>query len=181
LAGVTASIAANASWNQLVDQYLVTPCELQVFTFGNMWEDLTQWDGTAASLRGQLNPNIEGGAITDLADYAKILQIHLNGGYCGDTQVLSEAAIAAMQVDRGGVVAEDPVPYGMGWWIRTETPGVYDDPGAFGSLSFLDVERGFGGYVAIDDYTRTDAEAPVQLVRQEIIPLLQAAWDAVKN
>ncbi len=181
LAGVTASIAANASWDQLVDQYLVTPCELQVFTFGNMWEDLTQWDGTAASLRGQLNPNIEGGAITDLADYAKILQIHLNGGYCGDTQVLSEAAIAAMQVDRGGVVAEDPVPYGMGWWIRTETPGVYDDPGAFGSLSFLDVERGFGGDVAIDDYTRTDAEAPVQLVRQEIIPLLQAAWDEVRN
>ena len=86
-----------------------------------------------------------------------------------------------MRVDRGGVVAEDPVPYGMGWWIRTETPGVYDDPGAFGSVSFLDVERGFGGYVAIDDYTRTDAEAPVQLVRQEIIPLLQAAWDAAKN
>ena len=106
LAGVTASIAANASWNQLVDQYLATPCDLRVFTFGNMWEDLTQWDGTAASLRGQLNPNIEGGAITDLADYAKILQIHLNGGYCGDTRVLSEAAIAAMQVDRGGVVAE---------------------------------------------------------------------------
>ncbi len=181
LAGVTASIAANASWNQLVDQYLGTPCDLQVFTFGNMWEDLTQWDGTAASLRGQSNPNIEGGAITDLTDYAKILQIHLNGGYCGDNRVLSEAAIAAMQIDRGGVVAEDPVPYGMGWWIRTENPGLYEDPGAFGSVSFLDVERGFGGYVAIDDYTGTDAEAPAQLVREEIIPLLQAAWDAVKN
>ena len=136
LAGVTASIAANASWNQLVDQYLGTPCDLKVFTFGNMWEDLTQWDGTAGSLRGQLNPNIEGGAITDLADYAKILRIHLNGGFCGDTQVLSEAAIAKMRVDLGGVVAENPVPYGMGWWIRTETPGVYDDPGAFGSVSF---------------------------------------------
>jgi hypothetical protein len=26
LAGVTASVAANATWNQLVDQYLGTPC-----------------------------------------------------------------------------------------------------------------------------------------------------------
>ena len=179
LAGVTASVAANATWNQLVDQYLGTPCGLEVFTFGNMWEGLTQWDGTASSLRGQGNPNIEGGAITNLADYATLLQVHLNGGYCGATRVLSESALAEMRIDRGGVVAENPVPYGMGWWIRNDMPGIYEDPGAFGSVSFLDIERGFGGYVAIDDYTRTDAEAPTKLVREEIIPLLQSALDAV--
>jgi CubicO group peptidase (beta-lactamase class C family) len=179
LAGVTASVAANATWNQLVDQYLGTPCGLEVFTFGNMWEGLTQWDGTASSLRGQGNPNIEGGAITNLADYATLLQVHLNGGYCGATRVLSESALAEMRIDRGRVVAENPVPYGMGWWIRNDMPGIYEDPGAFGSVSFLDIERGFGGYVAIDDYTRTDAEAPTKLVREEIIPLLQSALDAV--
>ena len=179
LAGVTAAVSANATWNQLVDQYLATPCELEVFTFGNMWENLFLWDGTPDSLLGQSNPNIEGGAITNLADYAKLLQVHLNGGYCGETQILSEAALAEMRVDRGGVVAEDPVPYGMGWWIDTDNPGVYDDPGAFGSVSFLDVERGFGGYVAIDDYTRIDADAPARLVRRDIIPLLQSAFDAV--
>ena len=159
LAGVTAAVSANATWNQLVDQYLAAPCELEVFTFGNMWENLLLWDGTPSSLRGQSNPNIEGGAITTLADYAKLLQVHLNGGYCGETQILSEAALAEMRVDRGGVVAKDPIPYGMGWWISTDNPGVYDDPGAFGSVSFMDVERGFAGYVAIDDYTRVDAEA----------------------
>ena len=179
LAGVTAAVSANATWNQLIDQYLATPCGLEVFTFGNMWENLSLWDGTPDSLLGQSNPNIEGGAITNLADYAKLLQVHLNDGYCGETQVLSEAALAEMRVDRGGVVAEDPVPYGMGWWIDTDNPGVYDDPGAFGSVSFLDVERGFGGYVAIDDYTRIDADAPARLVRRDIIPLLQSAFDAV--
>ena len=111
--------------------------------------------------------------------YAKLLQVHLNGGYCGETQILSEAALAEMRVDRGGVVAEDPVPYGMGWWISTDNPGVYYDPGAFGSVSFLDIERGFGGYVSIDDYTRVDADAPARLVRRDIIPLLQFAFDAV--
>ena len=179
LAGVTATVSANATWSQLVDQYLAAPCELEVFTFGNMWENLLLWDGTPSSLRGQSNPNIEGGAITTLADYAKLLQVHLNGGYCGETQILSEAALAEMRVDRGGVVAEDPVPYGMGWWIDTNNPGVYDDPGAFGSVSFLDIERGFGGYVAIDDYTRVDADAPARLVRRDIVPLLQSAFDAV--
>ena len=179
LAGVTAAVAANATWNQLVEAYLATPCQLEVFTFGNMWEDITQWDGTVASLLGQSNPNIEGGAITNLADYAKLLQVHLNGGFCGDTRVLSENALAEMRVDRGGAVDNNPTPYGMGWWISTDNPGVYDDPGAFGSISFIDTERGFAGYVAIDDYTRVDADAPVRLVRQKIIPLLQNAFDAV--
>ncbi len=179
LAGVTAAVAANATWNQLVEAYLATPCQLEVFTFGNMWEDITQWDGTVASLLGQSNPNIEGGAITNLADYAKLLQVHLNGGFCGEARVLSENALAEMRADRGGAVDTNPTPYGMGWWISADTPGVYDDPGAFGSISFIDTERGFAGYVAIDDYTRVDADAPVKLVRQKIIPLLQNAFDAV--
>ena len=98
------------------------------------------------------NPNVEGGAITNMADYAKLLQVHLNGGFCGDTRVLSEDAIASMQVDRGGVVATNATPYGMGWWIREELPGVYTDPGAFGAVSFIDVNRGIGGYMAIDEY-----------------------------
>ena len=179
LAGVTAAVAANATWNQLVEAYLATPCQLEVFTFGNMWEDITQWDGTVASLLGQSNPNIEGGAITNLADYAKLLQVHLNGGFCGETRVLSENALAEMRADRGAAVDNNPTPYGMGWWISADNPGVYDDPGAFGSISFIDTERGFAGYVAIDDYTRVDADAPVRLVRQKIIPLLQNAFDAV--
>ena len=181
LAGVTASIAANSEWNQLVDQYLVQPCGLEVFTFGNMWLDLTAWDGTPGSLRGQHNPSVEGGAITNLADYAKLLQIHLNGGYCGDTRVLSEASLASMRIDRGGVVPNDPTPYGLGWWISSDNPGVYHDPGAFGAISFIDVERGIGGYVAIDDYSAVDAGAPIGLVRGTIIPLLQAAYDSASG
>jgi CubicO group peptidase (beta-lactamase class C family) len=180
-AGVTAAIAANATWNQLVDEYLGAPCDLEVFTFGNPWQELnfggTSFNGTVESLPGQSNPHIGGGAITNLADYAKLLQVHLNGGFCGDQQVLSQAALDRMRVDRGGVVSINPTPYGMGWWISSDNPGVYDDPGAFGAISFIDVERGIGGYVAIDDYSRDDAGAPVALVRKTIIPLIQAVID----
>jgi len=177
LAGLTASVAANAEWNQLVDRYLAEPCGLEVFTFGNMWQELTRWDGSPDSLLGTQNPNVEGGAITNLADYAKLLQVHLNGGYCGATRVLSEEAVATMQVDLGGVVESGPVPYGMGWWISTDHPGVFDDPGAFGAISFIDTGRGIGAYVAIDDYTSFDSGAPINLVRDQIIECIQSVVD----
>jgi CubicO group peptidase (beta-lactamase class C family) len=181
IAGVTASTVANATWNQLVDQYLGTPCGLEVFTFGNPWESPTSFTGSIDSLAGTANPNIEGGAITNMADYAKLLQVHLNGGFCGDTQVLSEDSIASMQVDRGGVVATNATPYGMGWWIQTELPGVLTDPGAFGAVSFIDVNRGIGGYMAIDEYgDAADSGAPPGFFIGQAIPAIQAAWDAAQ-
>ena len=184
IAGVTASIVANSTWNQLFDKYIGEPCGLEVFTYGNPWEELsfagtTSFDGVSVeSMPGQHNPQIEGGGISNLADYAKLLQIHVNGGYCGDTQVLSEDSLAAMRENIGSTVDGLPVPYGMGWWIRPLMPGVYTDPGAFGAVSFIDVNRGIGGYMAIDDYSRVDADAPPDFFIGEAIELIQAAVDA---
>jgi CubicO group peptidase (beta-lactamase class C family) len=181
IAGVTASTVANATWNQLVDQYLVTPCGLEVFTFGNPWESPTSFTGSVDTLAGTSNPNVEGGAITNMADYAKLLQVHLNGGLCGDTQVLSEDSIASMQTDRGGVVATNATPYGMGWWIQEDLPGVFTDPGAFGAVSFIDINRGIGGYMAIDEYgDEADSGAPPSFFIAQAIPAIQAAWDAAQ-
>ena len=181
IAGVTASTVANATWNQLVDQYLVTPCGLEVFTFGNPWESPTSFTGSVDTLAGTSNPNVEGGAITNMADYAKLLQVHLNGGLCGDTQVLSADSIASMQTDRGGVVSINATPYGMGWWIQEALPGVFTDPGAFGAVSFIDINRGIGGYMAIDEYgDEADSGAPPGFFVKQAIPAIQAAWDAAQ-
>ena len=180
IAGVTAAVAANSTWNQLVNRYLGEPCGLDVFTFGNPFEDITVWTGEPSSLTGTRNPHIGGGAITNMADYAKLLQAHLNGGFCGDTRILSDAAIASMRSDRGSLVQKNPTPYGMGWWIRSENPGVFTDPGAFGAVSFIDVNRGIGGYMAIDDYSDRDAGAPPAFFIDEMIPAIQAAYDAAQ-
>ena len=56
-------------------------------------------------------------------------------------------------------------------------PSVFYDPGAYGAISWIDVERGIGGYVAIDDYTRAAAGDPIGLVLGEIIDLVAAAVD----
>ena len=168
----------NSSFNQAFDQYVAQPCDLEVFTYGNPWSDIPSWNGSPDSLIGKMNAQAEGGAISNMSDYAKILLMHLNGGKCGDTQVMSEESVAYMQVDRAG---DFGTAYGMGWWIVTPeeggAPTVFYDPGAFGSVSWLDIERNIGGYVAIDDYTRVDPGAPVGLVLGDIIPLVAQAID----
>ena len=181
LAGAVAEHVTNSSWGQAFDRYLAGPCELEVFEYGNMWTMMSAWNGSPDSLLGQANAHIEGGAITNLQDYAKILLMHLRGGRCGDTQVMSPESVAFMQDDRAAAVG---VNYGMGWWVlpgNGQRSTIVYDPGAFGAVSWLDMERGIGGYVAIDDYTRADPGAVYALVLDQIIPLQQQAVDAARN
>jgi CubicO group peptidase (beta-lactamase class C family) len=180
LSGAVAERVTNSTWGQAFHQYIAQPCELEVFEYGNMWTMLDAWNGSPDSLRGQQNAHIEGGAITNLHDYAKILLMHLHGGRCGDTQVMSEESVAFMQENRAGNLGED---YGMGWWILqgdAENTTIVFDPGAFGAISWLDMERGIGGYVAIDDYTLTDPGAVYEIVLAQIIPLQQQAVDEAR-
>ena len=181
LAAAVAEVVSNSSWRQAFDDYIAGPCQLEVFQYGNMWEDLTRWNGHPDSLEGLDNPSIEGGAISNLQDYAKLLLMHLNGGVCGETRVLSEESVAAMRVDRGGKHGE---PYGLGWWIVPAEDGgepyLFWDPGAFGSVVWLDTARMIGGFVAIDVYTSIGAPEPIRLVMNDIIPLVAQAVDEAR-
>jgi len=181
LAGAVAEVVGGASWAQLFAQYIAEPCDLEVFSFGNPWSNVGAWTGSPDSLIGRDNPNIEGGAISNMRDYAKLLQMTLDGGMCGDTQVLSAESLAFMREDKGGALG---TPYGMGWWLIDSTDGgatsLFYDPGAFGAVSWIDTERNYAGYLAVDDYTRVDSGAPVALTLGEIIPLVAAAIDQAR-
>ena len=178
LAGTVIEQVSNQTWRQAFSDYISDPCELDVFQFGNMWSNQGAWSGNPDSLLGLDNPSIEGGAVSNMQDYAKLLLLHLRDGKCGDKQVLSKSSVEFMQVDRAGKFG---TPYGMGWWIIADAaggaPSVFYDPGAYGAISWIDVERGIGGYVAIDDYTRAAAGDPIGLVLGEIIDLVAAAVD----
>lgn len=162
LAGHTATQVAGKTWNTLFHKYIAGPCDLKSTAYRNHW---SHWllNGVASSipdfdrsspdsLPGYDNPHLEGGLVTVLDDYAKLLQVHLNGGYCGDTQILSSEAILSMQRDRGGIVQENPTPYGLGWWLNTERPSLFDDPGMYGARAFIDTELGIGAYISSDNY-----------------------------
>jgi CubicO group peptidase (beta-lactamase class C family) len=182
LAGAVAEQVSNSSWRQAFDQYIATPCELEVFQFGNNIGNPESWTGHPDSLVGLDNPSIEGGAISNLQDYAKFLLMHLRGGTCGENRVLSEESVAFMQIDRGG---KHGTPYGMGWWITPAddggAPTLFWDPGAFGSVAWLDTARRIGGFVAIDDYSTYTAGEPISLVLDEIIPLVEQAVDEARG
>jgi CubicO group peptidase (beta-lactamase class C family) len=191
LAGAIAEVVGNASWNELIDRYLGRPCELDVFTYGNMLANPDAWRGDPQQLIGQSNPNIEGGGISNVDDYAKLLSIHLDDGKCGDTQVVSPQALQAMRRDTGSATGSreadfgfGPIGfgYGMGWWVVPADDGepyLFVDPGAYGAVSWIDMDRGYGGFVAIGDYEnyRTNAPDSWAVVVEELIPLAEAAID----
>ncbi|NQX89512.1 MAG: beta-lactamase family protein [Halioglobus sp.] len=181
ISGAVAQQVTNSTWNQVFDEYIGQPCNLDVFTYGNPWLDIEAFNGSPDSLIGQQNAHVEGGAITSLSDYAKILLLHLRDGVCGDTQVVSAASLAYMRENRAGPLGTD---YGMGWWIALgdqDSATLYFDPGAFGAISWMDLERGIGGYVAIDDYSRRDPNAVRDLVLGTVIPLQQALVDDARG
>ena len=193
LAGGLAEQVSNSSWRQAFDNYIVEPCGMTVMQFGNLplnWQslavDTSTWTGNPDSLTGLDNPLIEGGAISNLQDYARLLLLHLRGGECGGVRVLSEESVAYMQVDRSGDLPGNftDFTYGMGWWISQSLPGVIMDPGLFGSVGWIDTQRKIGGFVAIDDYSYTLLDAaqnplapPAVFVLEEIIELQQQAVD----
>jgi len=187
LAGLVAEVVGGASWNQLFDQYLGEPCDLDVFRFGNMLAQFDNWTGHPDSLVGLDNPNIEGGAISNLDDYAKLLSMHLNDGWCGDNQVLSAESVDFMRVDRAratGTIADDARGYGMGWWVTPKEDGaeptLFLDPGAFGAVSWIDIDREYGAFFAVE-VPISEGQIGSGYAREELLPLVEAAYDAVRD
>ncbi|MDW3218602.1 MAG: serine hydrolase [Acidimicrobiales bacterium] len=156
VAGAVAELASGKSWNELVDEIYVEPCGLENFGYTSPWVPLgasfeyPDWDGDLSLLPPTDNPNMEGGVYTTARDYAELLLMHLRDGMCGDTQVLSPDALAQMHENRTGRVYDSPVGYGMGWWTDAAA-GRITDPGAYGAVSWLQLDDGFGAYMVIED------------------------------
>ena len=189
LAGTVAEIVGGGTWNQLFDQYIGEPCGLEVFTFGNNLATSADWVGDPSALVGLENPNIEGGAMSDIEDYARILDLHLNDGLCGDNRVLSPEGVAFMRFDRAtptGSIPPGNSGYGMGWWIPPPKPGateptLFVDPGAFGALAWIDTERGYGALLAVQSSTLAEGSIGSGYGSAELIPLVEAAYDAARQ
>lgn len=178
LAGAVAEEVGGANWAQLFDQYIAQPCELEVFRFGNPWANGHAWNGSPDSLIGQSNPNIEAGAISNMRDYAKLLQMILDGGRCGNHQVLSQKSLTFMQTHKAQSLG---AAYGLGWWIAdspdAQSPTLFYDTGAFGSIAWLDTARGYAGYLAVEGYSAQDISAPIGMTKTQIIPLVEQVLD----
>jgi CubicO group peptidase (beta-lactamase class C family) len=181
VAGAVAEVASGQSWAQLVESTYVEPCGVDSLGYNNHFAQRAvlgdgdplayprSFDADPATLTPTMNPNMEGGAYVDPLDYAELLLMHLRGGRCGDTQVLSEAAVDRMHADRigptydGDTGFDDRSGYGLGWWILDGDDAVIEDGGAFGSVPWLDLDDGYGVYLLLEDRARTGARLAEQV------------------
>lgn len=185
LAGGVAEVVTGKTWPELVDETYVQPCDTPTLGYTNQFQTgglvyPADFDGDVANLTPTENPNVEGGAYISVSDYGKLLLMHLRGGVCGDVQVLSEEAVARMQVDRilevydGSTGNAPPLEgYGLGWWVDRENPGVVVDPGAYGAITWLDSSRGYAAFIALE----ASAEISGPLI-ERAKPALDAVFDA---
>ncbi len=160
VAGAVAEAVSGRSWAELIEETYVEPCDVGSLGFNNHWTQFgpsgfsypVEFDADPSTLDDTANPNIEGGAYITPPDYARLLLMQLRDGRCGDEQVLSPEAVAAMQTDRIGEVyggSADGDGYGLGWWVDRAT-GLRSDPGAYGAFPWLDLEQGHGAYLVVE-------------------------------
>lgn len=151
LAGYVAEVVSGQSFNQLFAQKVGSPLGLTRYTYGN-----TQ------------NPRVPGGAFSDVADYTRILQMYLAGGYFGNSRIVSAGTYYEMQTDqrRGLTALNNPggtrlTGYSYGWWhtdpsyLRSQpapvTPGPeFSDQGAFGCTPWIDLEHNYTAIILVN-------------------------------
>jgi CubicO group peptidase (beta-lactamase class C family) len=153
------------TWSELIDETYAKPCGVDSLGFNNHWTQFgpidfvypKQIDGDVSSLVPTDNPNMEGGGYSTARDYAELLLMQLRDGRCGDTQVLSPASVERLHRDRIAEVSAasgEPRPqlpgYALGWAVDGSFGGYLIDPGAYGSVPWLDLTDGYGAYLVIE-------------------------------
>ncbi|MEQ8840877.1 MAG: serine hydrolase [Acidimicrobiales bacterium] len=180
VAGAVAEVASGRTWRELIDEIYVAPCGADSLVFGSPFEEVFLGGSTHAAVSNGgpspgtdvTNPNIEGGAYITSADYGTLLLMHLRDGRCGGDQVLSPEALALAHGDRIGSVysgdADGPdTGYGLGWYVDRES-GRLTAPGAYGTVAWLDLDDGYGAYLALE----ADAAVGERLAEQ-LIPVIE--------
>jgi CubicO group peptidase (beta-lactamase class C family) len=174
VAGAVAEVASGKSWAELVDETFAEPCGLTSLAFNNHFAQIgsgfdypVEFNGDPSTLMATDNPNPEGGAYVSVPDYGQLMLMHLRGGMCDETRVLSSEAVDRMHTDRigpayGGEASADGSGgsgngYGMGWWVD-RTTGRINDGGAYGTVPWLDLEDGYGVYLLVESSAGTGAE-----------------------
>lgn len=185
LAGGVAEVVSDKSWAELVEETYVEPCGTDSLGYTNEFSMAgtgypDYFEGDVANLTATMNPSIEGGAYVTARDYGKLLLMHLRGGLCDDTRVLSMEAVAQMQEDRIAAAYDGSTGnprlegYGLGWWIDRDNPGVVVDRGAYGSLPWLDTERGYGVFIVMEGSSSEERS-----LMTEAKPVLDALFDSL--
>jgi serine-type D-Ala-D-Ala carboxypeptidase/endopeptidase len=165
VAGRVAEVVTGQSWAVLFQDRVASPLGMTTFAY----------DAFGATA----NPRLAGGGMCTSRDYALLLSALLDGGALGAQPLLSTRDVYEIFQDQtqGAVIVATPQPddrrYGLGCW-RDQVgsygqPQVISSPGAFGAWPWIDLERGYAGFLLIQ--RSTDFSIPIL---GTIIPLIEA-------
>src|SRR6202521_3622377 len=144
VAGLIAQVATGQTWAQIFNERIQIPLGM-----------------TSSFYWPPSNPQIGGGVISRLGDYAKFLQMSLAGGVFGSQQVLTTGAVQEMENDQtnGAPIVYTPHPdnrrYGIGVW-RDVVSGTgqavqVSSQGKFGMSPWVDRDRRYFGIFFVHD------------------------------
>ena len=165
VAGAVAEAVSGKSWATLFEEIYTEPCGLEASGFNNQFKQFpgndlltypAAFNADPANLAPTENPNMEGGLYTTTGDYGKLLLMQLRGGLCEDNFVMSANSVARMQADQiretwGGSTGSFWSGYGYGWWVDDARDRWITDPGAYGAVPWLDLSRGYGAMIILED------------------------------
>lgn len=155
VAGLVAQRISGRDWERFFEAAIGEPLGLRDYRF-----------------IGDANPRVAGGAVSSLDDYLRILQMFMNDGVYAGRQVLSSEMIALLRSDqiaglpkRGTPLDRDLYPgYAFGWWFSSPqlhpgSPGPeFSDPGALGTVPWIDLGRDYGAVLLLVDGPQTGLE-----------------------
>lgn len=176
LAGLVASHASGKTWGDLFEKLIATPCDMPTFHYGNI-----QPHSQAITMDG--NPNIEGGAISNLHDFGRLIALHLEDGWCGNRRILAPGAVPFMREDRAkpAIPPEEELAggYAMGAFVEylagPESAPIHMTPGALGTVAWIDSGLDYGAVFLAEASSVDDYPAIRSFVRQSLIPAVREA------
>jgi CubicO group peptidase (beta-lactamase class C family) len=171
VAGRMVEQAVGMPWGQWFDQRVADQLGMTTMSYG---------PSANPRIGAGLQPS---GMQATATDYLKLLEMLIGGGDFRGDEILSAAAFAQLRVDQtlGAPVATSPFPgalgYSVGMWIEAVDGGGLatrlSSPGAFGMYPWVDLTRGYGGWVGVQKDSAAGAS-----IYLDVRPLIQAQIDA---
>lgn len=154
VAAYIATLISGQNWQDFFQARLAMPLSLTRFTYGN-----------PATV---INPRVAGGGASIASEYGELLRLLLNDGLHNGARVLSSAMVAEILRDQtaGLRTVYTPFPfgrridypgYGLGMFLSAprKHPGSngpeWSDPGAFGSIPWIDLALGYGAVLLLQE------------------------------
>ena len=140
IGGHLAELATGKTWHELFAERLTQPLDMPDTDYKTFGETT--------------NPVVGGGAQSSALNYARFLQMLLDGGTCGEERILSQEAVAEILTDQLAETAIRPeAGYGIGCWgyrLDPETSRFRfaTSPGAYGFIPWIDLDRNLAGVLA---------------------------------